>query len=51
MIALPKNQDSSIRDARLKQLEGEYLERIAEMQSEMEKAQKAEQRLRADGDE
>ena len=51
VIALPKNQDSSIRDARLKQLEDEYLERIAEMRSEMEKAQKAEQRLRADRDE
>ena len=43
-IAVPKNQDSSIHDARLKQLEGEYLEQIAEMRSEMEKAQKAEQR-------
>ena len=35
----------------MKQLEDEYLERIAEMRSEMEKAQKAEQRLRADRDE
>ena len=51
VIAVPKNQDSSIHDARLKQLEDEYLERIAEMRSEMEKAQKAEQRLRADRDE
>eukprot|EP00439_Symbiodinium_sp_Y106_P027625 s3495_g3.t1 len=51
VIAAPKNQDSSIHDARLKQLEDEYLERIAEMRSEMEKAQKAEQRLRADRDE
>ena len=51
VIAVPKNQDSSIHDARLKQLEDEYLERIAEMRSEMEKAQKAEPRLRADRDE
>ena len=47
----PKNKDSSIHDARLKQLGDEYLEHIAEMRSEMEKAQKAEQRLRADRDE
>ena len=50
-IAVPKNQDSPIHDVRLKQLKDEYLEQIAEMQSEMEKAQKAEQRLRADRDE
>eukprot|EP00439_Symbiodinium_sp_Y106_P055637 s2913_g7.t1 len=50
-IAVPKNQDSSIHNARLKKLEDEYLEQIAEMRSEMEKAQKAEQRLRADRDE
>ena len=43
VVALPKNQDSSIRDSRLKQLEDEYLEQIAEMRSEMEKAQKFEQ--------
>ena len=48
VVALPKNQDSSIRDSRLKQLEDEYLEQIADMRSEMEKAQKSEQRLRAD---
>ena len=51
VIALPKNQDSSIRDARLKQLDDEYLEQIAEMRSEMEKAQKAENRLGANRDE
>eukprot|EP00439_Symbiodinium_sp_Y106_P010288 s4268_g1.t1 len=51
VVALPKNQDSSIRDSRLKQLEDEYLEQIADMRSEMEKAQKSEQRLRADRDE
>ena len=47
----PKTQESSSRDAQMRQLEYEYLEQIAELRTEMEKAQKAEQRLRLDRDE
>ena len=42
---------TSIRDARIKQLEDEYIAQMVELRLEVQKAQKAEQRLRTDRDE
>ena len=51
LVQAPKTQESSPWEAQMRQLEYGYLEQIAELRTEMEKAQKAEQRLRLDRDE
>ena len=45
------NADTSIRDARIKQLEDEYVAQMVELRLEVQKARKTEQRLRIDRDE
>ena len=49
--AVVSNDDMSIKDARIKQLEDEYIAQMVELRLEVQKAQKAEHRLRTDRDE
>eukprot|EP00439_Symbiodinium_sp_Y106_P042331 s2065_g5.t1 len=51
LVQAPKTQESSPWETRMRQLEYGYLEQVAELRTEMDKAQKAEQRLRLDRDE
>eukprot|EP00439_Symbiodinium_sp_Y106_P084248 s148_g25.t1 len=50
-VALSTSKATDVHNARIKQLEDEYLAQMVEVRLEVQKAQKAEQKLRVDRDE